>query len=62
MRATRPARRTVLKGMAATAATTTLAMPRIGRAAPPKLVVGKSVATLLAYTPVDVGLANDFYQ
>jgi ABC-type nitrate/sulfonate/bicarbonate transport system substrate-binding protein len=62
MRAQRPARRTVLKAMAATAAAATIAMPRIGRAAPPKLVVGKSVATLLAYTPVDVGLANDFYQ
>ena len=64
MRAKRPARRSVLKAMAATAAAgaTTIAMPRIGRAAPPKLVVGKSVATLLAYTPIDVGLANNLYQ
>jgi len=64
MRKQRPARRTILKAMAATAATgaAAIAMPRIGRAAPKKLVVGKSVATLLAYTPIDVGLANDFYQ
>ncbi len=64
MRAKRPARRTVLKAMAATAAAgaTSLAMPRIGRAAPQKLVVGKSIATLLAYTPIDVGLANNLYQ
>ncbi len=64
MREKRPARRTVLKAMAATAAAgvTTIAMPRIGRAAPPKLMVGKSVGTLLAYTPIDVGLANDIYQ
>jgi NitT/TauT family transport system substrate-binding protein len=64
MRAKQPARRSVLKAMAATAAAgaTTIAMPRIGRAAPQKLVVGKSIATLLAYTPIDVGLANNFYQ
>jgi ABC-type nitrate/sulfonate/bicarbonate transport system substrate-binding protein len=64
MRAKRPQRRSILKAMAATAAAsaTTIAMPRLGRAAPQKLVVGKSVATLLAYTPIDVGLANDFYQ
>jgi len=64
MRARRPARRSVLKAMAAAAAAgaTTIALPRIGRAAPMKLVVGKSVATLLAYTPIDVGLANNFYQ
>lgn len=56
-------RRPVLKAMAASAvAATTIAMPRIGRAAPQKLVVGKSVATLLAYTPIDVGLANNLYQ
>ncbi|HEY3917113.1 MAG TPA: ABC transporter substrate-binding protein [Stellaceae bacterium] len=54
-------RRPVLKGLAATAAAS-LAMPRIGRAAGEKLVVGKSVATLLAYTPIDVGLANNLYQ
>lgn len=64
MREKRPARRTVLKVMAASAAAgaTAIAMPRIGRAAPQKLVVGKSIATLLAYTPIDVGLANAFYQ
>jgi NitT/TauT family transport system substrate-binding protein len=64
MRATRPARRSVLKAMAASAVagSASIAMPNIGRAAPQKLVVGKSVATLLAYTPIDVGLANDLYQ
>jgi NitT/TauT family transport system substrate-binding protein len=64
MREKRAARRTVLKAVAATAAigAASIAMPRIGRAAPAKLVVGKSVATLLAYTPIDVGLANNFYQ
>ena len=57
-------RRTVLKAVAATAAigAGSIAMPRIGRAAPAKLVVGKSVSTLLAYTPIDVGLANDLYR
>ena len=54
-------RRTVLKGLAATAAAG-VAMPRLGRAASQKLVVGKSVSTLLAYTPIDVGLANNLYQ
>ncbi len=53
-------RRPVLRGLAASAAA--IAMPRIARAAPPKLVVGKSIATLLAYTPIDVGLANGFYK
>jgi ABC-type nitrate/sulfonate/bicarbonate transport system substrate-binding protein len=50
--------------MAATAAVgaTSLAMPRISRAAPTKLVVGKSIPTLLAYTPIDFGLANNLYQ
>jgi NitT/TauT family transport system substrate-binding protein len=50
--------------MAATAAAgaTSIAMPRIGRAASQKLTVGKSIATLLAYTPIDFGLANNFYQ
>ena len=64
MREKTPARRSVLKAMAAGAAfgAGTIAMPRIGRAAPPKLVVGKSIATLLAYTPIDVGLANNLYQ
>jgi ABC-type nitrate/sulfonate/bicarbonate transport system substrate-binding protein len=59
-----PGRRPILKALAASAAaaTTTLAMPRIGRTAPQKLVVGKSIATLLAYTPIDVGLANNLYQ
>ncbi len=61
MSAQRLGRRPVLKGIAATAAAA-IAMPRIGRAASNKLVVGKSVATLLAYTPIDVGLANNFYQ
>ncbi len=56
-------RRPVLKALAASAAAaTTTAMPRIGRAAQEKLIVGKSVATLLAYTPIDIGLANNFYQ
>lgn len=59
----RPGRRPVLKALAASAvASTSMAMPRLARAAPQKLVVGKSVATLLAYTPIDVGLANNFYQ
>jgi ABC-type nitrate/sulfonate/bicarbonate transport system substrate-binding protein len=64
MREKRPGRRTVLKVMAASAAAgaASIAMPRIGRAAPQKLVVGKSISTLLAYTPIDVGLANNFYQ
>lgn len=64
MRVKQPARRSVLKAMAATAAAgaTSLAMPRIGRAAPTKLVIGKSIPTLLAYTPIDFGLANNFYQ
>jgi hypothetical protein len=50
MRAKPPARRSVLKAMAATAAAgaTSIAMPRIGRAAPTKLVIGKSIPTLLA--------------
>ena len=54
-------RRTVLKGLAATAAVS-LSMPHVARAANRKLVVGKSIATLLAYTPIDVGLANNLYQ
>ncbi|HXE28946.1 MAG TPA: ABC transporter substrate-binding protein [Stellaceae bacterium] len=64
MRVKQPARRSVLKAMAATAAAgaTSIAMPRIGRAASQKLTVGKSIATLLAYTPIDFGLANNFYQ
>jgi ABC-type nitrate/sulfonate/bicarbonate transport system substrate-binding protein len=64
MRAKNSARRSVLKAVAATAAVgaASIAMPRIGRAAPAKLIVGKSVATLLAYTPIDVGLANNLYQ
>lgn len=64
MRVKKPARRSVLKAMAATAAAgaTSIAMPRIGRAAPTKLVIGKSIPTLLAYTPIEFGLANNFYQ
>jgi NitT/TauT family transport system substrate-binding protein len=64
MRVKQPARRSVLKAMAATAAAgaTSIAMPRISRAAPTKLVVGKSIPTLLAYTPIEFGLANNFYQ
>jgi len=64
MREKRPARRTILKIMAASAAagTAALAMPRIARAAPQKLTVAKSISTLLAYTPIDVGLANNCYQ
>jgi NitT/TauT family transport system substrate-binding protein len=63
MRVKQPARRSVLKAMAATAAVgaTSIGMPRIGRASQ-KLTVGKSISTLLAYTPIDVGLANNFYQ
>jgi NitT/TauT family transport system substrate-binding protein len=63
MRVKQPARRSVLKAMAATAAigATSIGMPRIGRASQ-KLAVGKSISTLLAYTPIDVGLANNFYQ
>jgi ABC-type nitrate/sulfonate/bicarbonate transport system substrate-binding protein len=48
--------------VSAAAGATGIAMPRIGLAASRKLVVGKSVATLLAYTPIDVGLANNLYQ
>jgi NitT/TauT family transport system substrate-binding protein len=64
MRVNQPARRSVLKAMAASAAVgaASIAMPHIGRAATQKLVVGKSIATLLAYTPIDFGLANNFYQ
>ena len=56
----RSGRRPVLKALAASAAC--LALPRIGRAASDKLVIGKSIATLLAYAPVDVGLANNVYR
>ncbi len=57
-----PGRRPVLKALAASAVAS-LAMPRIGRAATPeKIVIGKSIATLLAYTPIDVGLEHGFYQ
>src|ERR1700749_2860256 len=64
MRVKQPARRSVLKAMAATAAAgaTSIAMPRISRAAPTKLVIGKSIPTLLAYTPIEIGLANNLYQ
>jgi NitT/TauT family transport system substrate-binding protein len=57
----RPGRRPVLKALAASAAVS-IAMPRIGRAATEKMTVGKSISTLLAYTPIDVGLAHNFYQ
>lgn len=60
MQTKRLGRRPVLKGLAASAAAT-LAMPYVARAANQKLVVGKSIATLLAYTPIDVGLANNLY-
>lgn len=60
MLAKRFGRRPVLQGLAASAAV--LSMPRIARAASKKLVVGKSISTLLAYTPIDVGLANNCYQ
>jgi NitT/TauT family transport system substrate-binding protein len=56
----RPGRRPVLKALAASA--TAVAMPRIGKAATGKMVIGKSIATLLAYTPIDIGLARNFYQ
>ncbi len=56
-----PGRRPILKALAASTVAA-IAMPRIGTAATQKLTVGKSVATLLAYTPIDVGLANNFYQ
>jgi NitT/TauT family transport system substrate-binding protein len=50
--------------MAATAAVgaSSIAMPRIGRAASTKLTIGKSIPTLLAYTQIDFGLANNLYQ
>ena len=54
-------RRPVLKGLAATAAAS-LALPSLAHAANKKLTVGKSVSTLLAYTPIDIGLANNLYQ
>lgn len=57
-------RRPVLKGLAATALAAAgglLAAPRIARAAE-KLTVAKSIADALPYTPIDVGLAQGFYQ
>lgn len=53
-------RRPVLQGLAASAGL--LAAPSIARAASEKLLVAKSIADLLAYTPIDVGLAKGFYQ
>jgi ABC-type nitrate/sulfonate/bicarbonate transport system substrate-binding protein len=53
-------RRNVLKGLAAVGGIA--AMPHRARAATPKLRVAKSVASILAYTPIDVGLAKGFYQ
>jgi NitT/TauT family transport system substrate-binding protein len=53
-------RRPVLKGIAATAAL--LAAPRISRGAAAKLTVAKSIADLLAYTPIDVGIAKGFFD
>src|ERR1700744_1300280 len=56
-----PERRRVLKALAASTAGV-IAMPYLARGATEKVTVGKSVATLLAYTPIDVGLAQGFYQ
>jgi NitT/TauT family transport system substrate-binding protein len=53
-------RRPVLQGIAAAAAL--LATPRIARATAEKLTVAKSIASLLAYTPIDVGLAKGFFE
>jgi NitT/TauT family transport system substrate-binding protein len=51
----------VIKALAASAAGV-IAMPYLARSATEKVLVGKSVGTLLAYTPIDVGLAQGFYQ
>ena len=61
MSITRIGRRPVLKGLAAAAAGS-IAAPYYARAATQKIRVAKSIAPLLAYTPVDVGLAKGFYQ
>ena len=53
-------RRPVLKGLAASAAL--LAAPRISCGAAAKLTVAKSISDLLAYTPIDVGLAKGLFQ
>ena len=53
-------RRRVLKGLAASAGL--VAAPSIARAATEKLRVAKSIPDLLAYTPIDVGLAQGYYQ
>jgi NitT/TauT family transport system substrate-binding protein len=58
---TQPGRRRVIKALAASAAGV-IAMPYLARGATEKVVVGKSISTLLAYTPIDVGLAHSFYQ
>jgi ABC-type nitrate/sulfonate/bicarbonate transport system substrate-binding protein len=54
-------RRRVLKGVAATAAGL-VAAPYVAHAATETLRVAKSIPDLLAYTPIDVGLAKGFYQ
>ena len=51
----------MIKALAASVAGV-IAMPYLARGATEKVVVGKSVGTLLAYTPIDVGLAQGFYQ
>lgn len=61
MKTRRLRRRAVLQGVAVSAAGL-MAVPYIARAATEKLRVAKSIADLLAYTPIDVGLAKDFYQ
>lgn len=54
-------RRPILKGLAVTAVGT-IAAPYYAKAATQKIRVAKSIAPLLAYTPVDVGLAKGFFQ
>ncbi len=53
-------RRPVLQGLAASAAL--LGAPRLSRGATTKLTVAKSIAALLAYTPIDVGVAKGIFQ
>ena len=53
-------RRPVLKALATSAAL--LGMPHLSRAATQKLTVAKSISDLMAYTPIDVGLAKGIYE
>ncbi len=57
---TKIARRKILKGAAA-AASFLIAAPRISRGAASPLKVAKSISDLMAYTPLDVGIAKGFF-